>query len=132
VTAKKTNTIPAAKVALYDKLIAADPSIERKGATIPYTSANGKMFTYLSPTGDLRLRLPEDERDAFMKKYRAKLALSNGVVMKEFVAVPPGLFARTAELKPYLAISRAYAERLGAKTGAKRAAPRTTKRPRAG
>lgn len=130
-TAKKTNTIPAAKVALYDKLIAADPSIERKGATMPYTSANGKMFTYVSPIGDLRLRLPEDERDAFMKKYRTKLALSSGVVMKEFVAVPPALFARTAELKPYLAISRAYAERLGAKKGTERAAPRTTKRPRA-
>jgi hypothetical protein len=132
VTAKKTNTIPAAKVALYDKLIAADPSVERKGATVPYTSANGKMFTYLSPTGDLRLRLPEHERDAFMKKYRTKLAVSYGVVMKEFVAVPPGLFARTAELKPYLATSRAYAERLGAKRGTKRAAPRAPKRPRAG
>lgn len=131
-TSKKTNTIPAAKLALYEKLIATDPSIERKGATIPYTSANGKMFTYLSPTGDLRLRLPEDERNAFMKTYRTKLALSNGVVMKEFVAVPPGLFARTAELKSYLAISRAHAERLGMKKGTKRAASRATKRPRAG
>ena len=43
---KSTNTIPVAKLALYEKLIATDPSIERKGATIPYTSANGKMFTY--------------------------------------------------------------------------------------
>ena len=129
--AKKTNTIPAAKLALYERLIATDPSIERKGVTIPYTSANGKMFTYLSPTGDLRLRLPADEREAFIKTYRTKLALSNGVVMKEFVAVPPALLARTGELKPYLRISRAYAERLGTK-GAKRVASRATKRPRAG
>jgi hypothetical protein len=128
VPAKKTNTIPAAKLALYERLIATDPRIDRKGVTIPYTSANGKMFTYLSPTGDLRLRLPADEREAFMKTYRTKLALSNGVVMKEFVAVPPGLFARTSELKPYLRISRAYAERLGTKKGAKRAASRATKR----
>ena len=131
-TAKKTNTIPAAKLALYEKLIATDPSIERKGATIPYTSANGKMFTYLSPTGELRLRLLEAERDAFMKTYRTRLARSNGVVMKEFVAVPPGLFARTPDLKPYLRISRAYAERLGTKTGTKRTASRTTKPARAG
>src|SRR5438876_10262857 len=48
VAKKPTSTIPAAKLALYEKLIATDPSIERKGATIPYTSANGKMFTYLS------------------------------------------------------------------------------------
>ena len=130
-TAKKTSTIPTAKLALYEKLIATDPSIERKGVTIPYTSANGKMFTYLSPSGELRLRLPEDERNAFMKTYRTRLALSNGVVMKEFVAVPPGLFARTPELKPYLRISRDYAERLGTKKGTKRAASRPTTRPRA-
>ena len=36
------------------------------------------------------------------------------------VAVPPAVLARTALLKPYLAISRAYAERLGMKKGAKR------------
>jgi hypothetical protein len=115
--ANKTSAIPAAKLARYEALIATDPSIERKGVTIPYTSVNGKMFTYLSPTGDLRLRLPDDERAAFIKKYRTKLATSNGVVMKEFVAVPPALLARTAELKPYLRKSRAYAEQLGTKKG---------------
>jgi hypothetical protein len=114
-TKKPTSTIPAAKLALYEKLIATDPNIERKGATIPYTSANGKMFTYLSPTGDLRLRLPPDEREAFMKKYKTKVVVQHGVVMKDFVAVPPGLFGRTAELKKYLAISRGFAEQLGTK-----------------
>jgi len=39
---------------------------------------------------------------------------------RDFVAVPPAMLARTALLKPYLAISRAYAERLGMKKGAKR------------
>jgi len=117
---KKASAIPAAKLALYEKLIATDPSIERKGATIPYTSANGKMFTFLSPTGELRIRLPDDERAVFMKKYRAKLAVSYGMVHKDFVAVPAALLARTSVLKPYLGIGRAYAERLGPKTRAKR------------
>lgn len=117
---KKTSTIPAEKLALYEKLIATDPSTERKGATIPYTSSNGKMFTFLSPTGELRIRLPDEERAAFMRKYRAKLAVSNGVVLKDFVAVPAALLTRTAVLRPYLGISRAYAARLGSKAGAKR------------
>ena len=112
---KKTSAIPAAKIALYDRLLATDPTIERKGATIPYTSTNGKMFSYLSPSGDLRLRLPNEDRVAFMKKYRAKPVIQSGVVMKDWVGVPSALFARTAELKPYLAISRAYAARLGTK-----------------
>jgi len=126
------STLPVAKLALYEKLIATDPSIERKGATIPYTSANGKMFTYLSPTGDLRLRLPPDEREAFMKKYKTKVVVQHGVVMKDFVAVPPGLFARTGELKKYLAISRGFATQLGTKQTATRSRSAMTKRGRSG
>ena len=129
---KSTSTIPSAKLALYQKLIATDPSIERKGATIPYTSANGKMFTYLSPTGDLRLRLPPDEREAFMKKYKTKVVVQHGVVMKDFVAVPPALFARTAQLKKYLAISRVFATQLGTKQTSARSRSAITKRGRSG
>jgi len=115
-SAKKTgSTIPAAKLALYDKLLAAEPGVERKGATIPYTSTDGKMFTYLSPSGDLRLRLPAEERAAFMKKYGTKPVVQHGVLMKDWVAVPAALFARVAELKPYLEKSRAYARQLGTK-----------------
>ena len=116
---KATSSIPAAKLALYERLLATEPSIERKGATIPYTSANGKMFTYLSPSGDLRLRLPAEEREAFMKKYATKPVVQHGVLMKDWVAVPAALSAQIAELKPYLGISRAYAVRLGTSKGAR-------------
>ena len=120
-SAKKTaSTIPAAKVGLYDRLLATDPTIQRKGATIPYTSTNGKMFTYLTPSGDLRLRLPDEERVAFMKKYRTKPVVQHGVLMKDWVAVPNALFARVSELKPYLEKSRTYAVQLGTKGSAKR------------
>ena len=44
---KKKCNIPADKQALYDKLLATHPKIERKGAANPYTSLNGHMFTYL-------------------------------------------------------------------------------------
>src|SRR5438270_3811189 len=120
-SAKKTTPIPAAKLALYDTLLASKPSIERKGATIPYTSTNGKMFTYLSPSGDLRLRLPDEERVAFMKKYRTGPVVQHGVVMKDWVAVPAALSGRVAELKPYVEKSYVYAAQLGAKSGTTRA-----------
>ena len=45
-----------------------------------------------------------------MKKYKTRAVVQHGVVMKDFVAVPLGLLARTAELKKYLPISRAFAE----------------------
>ena len=50
---------------LYDRLIATQPHVQRKGATMPYTSLNGHMFSFLTPDGRLALRLPSSERDAF-------------------------------------------------------------------
>ncbi len=70
---KKKCGIPAEKQALYDKLLATNPKIERKGAANPYTSLNGHMFTLLNPAGTLALRLPKKEREEFLKKYKTTL-----------------------------------------------------------
>jgi len=110
--AKKTS-IPAEKVALYDKLIATNAEIERKGAKNPYTALNGNMFTLLNPpNGDLAIRLSPEEREKFIKKYKTKLFEAYGVVMKEYVAVPASLLAKTSELAKYLNLSYAYAKAL--------------------
>jgi len=42
-------------VALYDKLIATIPKLERKGAGNPYTSINGNMFTILHQSRTLAI-----------------------------------------------------------------------------
>ena len=94
-------------LALYDKLIATLPGVERKGASIPYTSANGHMFSNLTKAGKLALRLPDATRDAFLAKYKTKLSEEYGVVRKEYVVVPDALLAKTAELAPYFAMSHA-------------------------
>jgi hypothetical protein len=109
------NLQSAETIALYDKLIASLPAIERKGAANPYTSVNGNMFTLLSPSGGMALRLPNDERQKFLQKYGTTLFEGNGAVMKEYVAVPPELLANTKVMKKYLAISYEYARGLKAK-----------------
>jgi hypothetical protein len=106
--AAKKSSIPADKSELYDKLIATHPKIERKGASMGYTSLNGHMFTLLGPSGVLALRLPEEERGKFLKKYKATLHVAYGAVMKEYVAVPEALFQNTKELNKYLAMSYDY------------------------
>jgi hypothetical protein len=68
--AKEAPAIPADKLELYEKLVATNPNVKRKGATVPYTSLNGHMFSYLSKTGTLALRLPTEAREAFLKKYK--------------------------------------------------------------
>ena len=99
--AKATPSAPPDKVALYEKLVATNPDVERKGAANPYTSRNGHMFSYLHKDGKMALRLPADERDAFLKKYKAKLMEAYGIVQKEYVEVPDALLSSTQELKKY-------------------------------
>ncbi len=65
--------VPSDKLALYEKLVATNPSVERKGAMVPYTSLNGHMFSYLTKEGKLALRLPPGELEAFLKKYKTSV-----------------------------------------------------------
>ena len=103
--------LPAPEEALYDQLIATNPSIERKGAANPYTSLNGNMFTLLHQSR-LAIRLPEDKREEFLKKYKTTLFEAYGTVMQEYVAVPASLLKNTKELKKYLDVSYDYAKTL--------------------
>ena len=115
-TKKEQSNIPADSSALYDKLVKTNPEIERKGVKLPYTSANGHMFTFLSESGTLAIRLPEKEREAFLKKYNSTLMEAHGTVMKEYVRVPDDLLKNTKELKKYLNLSYEYVKTLKPKT----------------
>jgi len=106
--AAKKSSIPAEKLDLYGKLLAARPDIERKGDIHPYTSLNGHMFTYLDQAGVMGIRLPKAELEAFLKKYETTLFVSYGVVKKDWATVPDPLLKKTKELAKYLDVSYAY------------------------
>lgn len=122
---------PAEKVALYEKLVATNPRVQRRGATMPYTSLNGNMFSLLNKEGVLLLRLSEEARAAFVAKYDTKPVVMYGAVMPEYVAVPEELLTKTAQLKKYFDASFDYVSSLRAKpTTRKPAAKKTPKRKR--
>jgi hypothetical protein len=100
--------VPLDKLELYEKLVATNPNVERKGATVPYTSLNGHMFSYLSKEGKLALRLPTGEREAFLKKYKARLCEAYGRIQPEYVEVPDSLLSSTRELKKFFDRSYQY------------------------
>ncbi len=85
----------------YDALIATRPDVERKGATMPYTSINGHMFSFLTPDGVLALRLAVPDREAFLDRNGTSLVEQHAAVLKEYVAVPADLLGRPDELKPW-------------------------------
>ncbi|HKY88303.1 MAG TPA: hypothetical protein VJL90_16220 [Pseudorhodoplanes sp.] len=113
---------PAASVALYEALIATHPKAERKGATTPYTSVNGNMFSFLTPEGILGLRLSAGDRAAFVKRYKTEPLVQHGATMKEYVQVPATLLKKTATLAPYFDKSYRYASTLKSKPTTKRGA----------
>jgi hypothetical protein len=117
---KETSPAPAEKVALYDKMVATCPELPRKGATVPYTSLNGNMFSFIHASGEVALRLPTRIREDFLAKYRTKLFDGYGVVQKEYVTVPDSLMENTDELAPYFAAGYEYCKTLKPKKSANR------------
>ena len=110
---KKSNcTIPQDKIDAYEKIVATNHAIGRKGDTVPYTSYNGNMFSYLEKDGSLGLRLPEEALESFLKKYKTTRFLSYGIVKKEYALVPDKLLKNTKELKPYFDLSFEYVKTL--------------------
>src|SRR4051812_45244658 len=99
--AKKENTVPAESLGRYIKLVATIKNLEVRGAALPYTSVNGHMFSFLDKGGNLALRLPEEKRNGFLKKYKAGLMEQHGIVLKEYVAVPAPVFSSMRAIKPY-------------------------------
>jgi hypothetical protein len=113
----KKSGVAEEKLALFDQLISVRPEIERKGANNAYAAVNGNMFLLMQPDGVLAIRLPEEAREEFLKKYKAKLHEAYGAVMKEYVAVPQSVLVagKIKELQKYVAVSFGYAKALKAK-----------------
>ena len=104
----KATTVPHDRLERYDRLIATIPGLERKGASIPYTSVNGHMSSYLTETGSLVMRLSGPDRDRFLAEFGTTLHEAYGIVQKEFVDVPDDLFAAEDRVGPWFAAGHAW------------------------
>lgn len=111
-----------ANLALYDKLVAEFPQVERKGATMPYTSLNGHMFSFLMKEGKLALRLAKGDHESFLEKFKTEPCIQYGTLMKEYVVVPEPLLQNMDELKEYFSQSYSYVSSLKPKPDKKKAA----------
>jgi hypothetical protein len=113
---------PADRLVLYARLVAAS-KVELKGATMPYTSRNGRMFSFLDPSGTMVLRLPAEARVTFLSRYQTAIAEQHGRTMKEFVVVPHLLLEQTDELLGWFEQSQQWTGTLGPRKAARAARP---------
>lgn len=82
----------------YNELIDLCPRFERKGKTMPYTSANGHMFSFINKSGELGIRFAKEIQEKYFLKYKTGHLHSHGAVMKGYVLIPPKLLKNENEM----------------------------------
>lgn len=91
------------KLEFYDKLIALNSKFDRKGKTMPYTSANGHMFTLFNKDGEIGFRFSKESKKAFLEKHSdSKDYKSYGSFMNGYVLIPESMFDNLDVLARYL------------------------------
>jgi len=51
---------------------------------MPYTSANGYMFSLLNKAGEFGIRLPKERGTEFKEKYNSTIFKSHGAIIKDY------------------------------------------------
>jgi hypothetical protein len=69
-----------------------------KGATNPYTSRNGHMFSFLDPTGMMALRLSDELTEQFLSEFESGPVMQYNSVMRGYSSIPADLLADTDTL----------------------------------
>ena len=75
------------RLALYDSIVEQCPSFERKGKTVPYTSANGHMFSFINKDGELGFRFSKEVQEEYFEKYKTTHFISHNSKMKGYILI---------------------------------------------
>ena len=111
---------PAVKE-VYRQMVDAAPGVQLKGATMPYTSVNGNMFSSMSKANRIGIRLSAADREIFMTTFNTGLHEAiPGFFQKEYVAVPETLYDDIETLRHWFLKSVEYANGLKPKPTTKK------------
>ncbi len=75
---------------------------------MPYTSLNGHMTSFVSPEGQLCIRLSKADMAAFLEAFPGEPVMQYGSVMRGYVDVPPALRDNLDKLSDWFRKSREY------------------------
>ena len=96
------------KLKMYDQLVAKCPKFDRKGKTMPYTSANGYMFSLFNKNCEIGIRFSKEVQEKYMKELDTTLYKSYGAIMKGYILIPDKMLADLNSLAKYLDESYNY------------------------
>jgi len=92
----------------YDSLVNKCPRFKRKGKTMPYTSANGYMFSLLNKDAELGIRFSKEIQEKYIREYNTTLYKSYGTVMKGYILITEQILQRLDKLAGLLDESYDY------------------------
>lgn len=96
------------KLKRYDALIAKCPRFERKGKTVPFTSANGYMFSILNKDGEVGIRFSKAVQQMYMAEWNTTVFKSHNAVMRGYVLIPEAMLEDLDHVATYLNESYDY------------------------
>ena len=104
---RETQNLPAYRT-LAEQLFGA--AVKGKGN--PYTAMNGNMYSFLSKSGHVCLRMAEPDRARFAEIFGTEPVEQYGSVMKGYVEVPDALLANPDKLQEAFTVCLKYAKSL--------------------
>ena len=96
------------RLKIYDELVSRCSRFERKGKTMPYTSANGHMFSLLNKAGEIGIRFSKEVQKRYMEEWGSTLFKSYNAIMHGYVLIPEEMLQDLDQLAKYLDESYDY------------------------
>ena len=90
------------RLKLYDALVAKCTRFKRKGKTVPYTSANGYMFSLVNKEGEIGIRFSDAAQKEYLTKFETTLFKSHGATMKGYILITDKMLENLDDLALYL------------------------------
>lgn len=97
---------------LYRQIIDQCPEIKLKGKTMPYTSANGHMFSQLNKAGEIGFRFSEEVKEKYLEELSTAVFKTYGAIMRGYIIIPEKLLEDIDRAAQLLQESYQYAMNL--------------------
>jgi NAD+--asparagine ADP-ribosyltransferase len=96
------------KLKIYDELVSKCSRFERKGKTMPYTSANGYMFSLFNKAGEIGIRFSKETQQKYIEEFNSSIYKSYNAVMNSYVLIPENMLNNLNNVSKYLDESYDY------------------------
>ncbi|MBT3243099.1 MAG: hypothetical protein HN352_08110 [Bacteroidetes bacterium] len=90
------------KLKIYDELVAKCNRFERKGKTVPYTSANGHMFSLVNKAGEVGIRFSKEVQKKYIEEFNSTIYKSYNSIMRGYVLIPERMLMDLDNVAKYL------------------------------